>query len=176
MDSDQETGLQDAVRELVDTAAIRQVIVNFCRGWDRLDKELVLSCYPPRATDNHGIFRGEPSEFYDTWASPDGLRSNNHHLGQSNIQIQGETAVAETHCIATSVADSDVGPQARVHVVRYLDRFEKRAGVWKIAERFVAFDAELQMPGGIPTVPSEENLGLLGSEDRSVALFASAAR
>jgi SnoaL-like domain len=166
---------QSAVRDLVDQAAIRQVIVNFCRGWDRLDKELVLSCYHPGATDNHGIFRGEPSEFYDAWASPDGLRSNNHHLGQSNIRVDGETAVAETHCIATSVADGDDVPQARVHVVRYLDRFEKRGGAWKIAERFVAFDAELQSSGGIPTVPSEENLGRLGNQDRSVALFAALA-
>ncbi len=176
MSIDEQVALFDAMRELVDKDAIRQVIVDFCRGWDRLDKELVMSCYHPGATDNHGIFSGDPGEFYDTWATPAWLRSNNHTLGQSNIRIDGEMAVAETHCIATSVADEKEGAQARVHVVRYLDRFEKRSGTWKIAERFVVFDAELQMAGGIPTVPSEENLGRLGPEDRSCALFAVSAR
>jgi SnoaL-like protein len=169
--TDTTAALPAAVQELVDKEAIRQVMVDYCRGWDRLDRELVLSCYHREAVDNHGIFSGTPAGLYDAWAAPAQLLANHHLLGQMKIELDGDSARAETYCLATSVADMGDGPEARQHAVRYLDRFEKRDGAWKIASRFVAFDAELQLAGGVPTVPSEENLGRRDGEDRSHALF-----
>ena len=169
--SDTRTSVPGAVQEVLDKEAIRQVMMDYCRGWDRRDRELVLSCYHPDAVDNHGIYSGPPEGLYDAWAAPAVLLANHHQLGQMNIELDGDTAVAETYCLATSVAETDGGPQARQHAVRYLDRFEKRNDEWKIIDRFVAFDAELQIVGGIPTVPSERNLGRYDQEDYSHSLF-----
>jgi hypothetical protein len=35
------------VRELYDQQKIRDVVINYCRGVDRMDRDLFLSCYHP---------------------------------------------------------------------------------------------------------------------------------
>lgn len=50
--------IEAEVREQRDRSEIWQVLMNYCRGVDRLDRELLLSCYHPDATDDHGIFMG----------------------------------------------------------------------------------------------------------------------
>ncbi|WCB92098.1 hypothetical protein DSM104299_00783 [Baekduia alba] len=61
-------------------------------------------------------------------------------------------------------------------MTRYLDRFEKRDGEWTIADRVVAFDAQLNVPGGLPALAPEPNWGRRDETDASHALFASLKR
>ena len=50
---------------LEDDRQIRNVLYRYCRGVDRLDLELVRSCYGPEARDDHGAFKGTVDEFID---------------------------------------------------------------------------------------------------------------
>ena len=52
-------------RTLLDRQAIRDVVLRYCRGIDRLDLELVRDCYHPDATDEHGTFVGTRDEYVD---------------------------------------------------------------------------------------------------------------
>jgi hypothetical protein len=42
--------------------AIRQAALRYCRGVDRLDRELMLSAYHDGATDDHGVFNGPATD------------------------------------------------------------------------------------------------------------------
>lgn len=53
------------VRELKDRQEIWQCMTNYCRGVDRMDRELILTCYHPDAIDDHGAIAGDPAEFAD---------------------------------------------------------------------------------------------------------------
>ena len=44
------------IQALLDKQAIREVVLRYCRGIDRLDREMVRDCYWPEAIDEHGSF------------------------------------------------------------------------------------------------------------------------
>ena len=56
-----------ALQALLDERAIRNVVLRYCRGVDRLDEDLVRSCYHPDASDEHGSFSGDV-EAYIEWS------------------------------------------------------------------------------------------------------------
>src|SRR6266536_1210586 len=98
------TSIEAAVQEFLDKEAIRDVIIRLCRGSDRNLQELAESCYHPEAVDDHGIYNGPALEFFTATAeSRARTLAVHHHLGQMNIEIDGDTAVCETSCIATMV-------------------------------------------------------------------------
>jgi len=51
------------VQQLLDERAIREVLLRYCRGVDRLELDLVRDCYHPDAIDDHGSFRGGVDEY-----------------------------------------------------------------------------------------------------------------
>lgn len=127
---------------ILDEHAIRRVLLRYCRGIDRRDLELVRSCYWPEATDVHGPFSGTRDEFV-AWVERL-LRRHTmtmHHVGNMLVDVRGEAAEAETYCVAYHSGDP-VGDVRWNYVagVRYVDRFEKRSGEWRIADRMTAIE------------------------------------
>ena len=59
------TDLERRINDLGDRQAIRDCLASYCRAVDRMDRELLLSCYHPDALDDHGIFVGGPEAFAD---------------------------------------------------------------------------------------------------------------
>jgi hypothetical protein len=126
---------------LIDREKIRDCLARLSRGLDRREADLVSGCYWPDATDDHGVFVGSAAEFLN-WVVPGfpAMRLTLHTLGQSLIQLRGNTAVVETH--VTTYHRVDVNGQDRDIIVgsRYLDRMEQRAGEWRIAHRKMVYD------------------------------------
>ena len=58
---------QAQLAQLLAKQEITELLFRYCRGVDRLDMELVRSCYHPDATDSHGSFHGTVDE-YLTWS------------------------------------------------------------------------------------------------------------
>jgi hypothetical protein len=120
--------------EMLDRQDIMDVLVRYCRGMDRFDKELLLSCYHPDAIDDHGAFVGTPEEFFDYHHGWHAKYNTGHHHSISNttFELKGNTAHTETYWLFESMnADASMSLSGG----RYLDRFEKRNGQWKIAAR-----------------------------------------
>ena len=46
------------VRELKDRQEIYDCLMRYCRGIDRLDRDMLLSAYHPDAVDDHGVYVG----------------------------------------------------------------------------------------------------------------------
>lgn len=80
---------------------IADVIYRYARGIDRLDFDLVRSCYHPDAYDDHGSFRCSVEElitaaqsFLPKWTI------TQHFMGNMLIEIEGQRARAETYAVA----------------------------------------------------------------------------
>jgi hypothetical protein len=134
---------QQRLHQLVAEQDIRQIYMRYCRGIDRRQYELVRSCYHDDATDHHGDFYGGVDAFLEYVAA--GLPTYErtmHFLGNIHIEVRGTQARGEAYAIAFHrVAPRGDKPE-RDHVVglRYVDDFEQRDGVWRIAARVCVFD------------------------------------
>ncbi len=133
---------RDAVlRRLLDESEIRAVLARYTRAFDRMDYELARSCYHDDATDAHGGYNGDVDGFIDySLGLSEGIESKTHFLGQSIIELDGDTAWVETYCICLlRMRTTEEGEPAldRLANIRYVDIFERREGVWRIARRKV---------------------------------------
>ncbi len=136
--------LESMVQELYDRECIRDCVARYCRGVDRFDREMILSAFHPDAIDEHGKFVGNPQEFVD-WALDQHSKahlSHQHCMLNHRCEIDGDTAHAETYFMFVSM--NRQGTPLTMGGGRYVDRFEKRNGVWAIANRVCLRDwAEL---------------------------------
>lgn len=131
------------VDDLLAREEITDVVKALARGTDRLDRELMASCYHPDGTDDHNVFRGTGTEFaqwvVDTLPH---FQTTMHFIGPPRIRNDGDRAEVDTYCVAHHVSrPDDAGQQTDMVLgLRYVDRFERRDGRWLIAARVCAFD------------------------------------
>lgn len=132
----------DDLQRLLDEAAIQRALVRYCRGVDRGDEELIRSAYWPDATDDHGAYKGSAAEFasYVVRALNARALATQHGLGQVTIELSGTLAHVESYVVARHKAQRDGKLVLETFGGRYVDRFEKRAGEWRIASRQVLHD------------------------------------
>ena len=141
-----EPNLETMVREIYDRQKIRDVVINYCRGVDRMDRELLMSCYHPDAIDDHGFFVGGPEAFWE-WVSHyhgNAQIGHQHIVTNHSCDLNGDVAHTETYWMfaATDAKDYSLS----IGGGRYIDRMEKRNGEWRIAARKCVSEW-----GGIPT-------------------------
>lgn len=129
------------VRQITDREAIAQVIVRLARAIDRRDKVLLDDCFHPDATDDHGVFKGTAREFSD-WVMPQlaTYERTQHIIANQLIALDGDTASCESYFHAHHVMNSKQGCINIVVAGRYLDRLQRRNGIWRIAHRSVVYD------------------------------------
>jgi len=122
------------IRELKDRADIEACMLRYTRGVDRRDRELMLSAYWPEAYDEHGVAEGVAADFVDWAIGWHGEYQTRHHHGilNHNVELDGDAAHGETYYIFWG--ENKVGP-AQLSFGRYVDRYEKRGGEWRIAHR-----------------------------------------
>ncbi len=125
-----------ALDELLARREIEDVVLRYCRGIDRMDRELVRSCYHDGATDEHGSFSGDADAFID-WAFRLLARYSvtMHCVANVLVELRGAAAVSESYGVAFHRSDD---PRPELNLVtgfRFVDRFERRDGAWRIARR-----------------------------------------
>ena len=137
------------VEELLAREEIHDVIKCLARGTDRLDPELMASCYHPDGFDDHNAFRGSGTDFA-AWVLEvlSGFEETMHFVASPLIRLDGEVARVDTYCVAHHLSRPDAAGRASDMVMglRYVDRFERRDGVWLIAKRVCAFDWTYTVP------------------------------
>jgi hypothetical protein len=129
--------------EVVAREEIRDVVKRLARGTDRLDAELMASCYHPDGYDDHNAFRGSGTEFA-AWVCEvlPTFEATHHFIADPEIRLDADVAQVNTYCIAHHLRkESDM-----VLGLRYVDRFERRDGHWLIAKRVCAFDWSYVVP------------------------------
>jgi hypothetical protein len=136
------------LRQLIDRSKIHAVLVRYARGIDRRDALLVRSCFHHDAIEEHGTFSGPAAEFVD-FVMPrlSRFQMTTHNLCNMWIETKGPQAVAETYFFALHVFAEDLEDRKPDLLLtgRYIDRFEKRAGEWKISHRQLVCDYVRQL-------------------------------
>lgn len=130
------TDLSARMQIVVDKQEIYDLCGTYMRGLDRLEKDLVLSVFHDDATTDYGFFKGPPKDFceFAMTALSDHL-ANHHMIGQMNVDVEGDVAFGEIYFQAFHRI-VDEGQEKDLFISgRYVDRYEKRDGVWKIAFR-----------------------------------------
>lgn len=159
--------MDEALQRLIDKDAIRDVMARYARGVDRGDWDAVRETYHSDAYDDHGDYKGDLDGFIAFGRERTGGATQvMHFLGQSVIEFaSAEVAVVETYFFTAHTlgpegrkaygAANAAGPVQISQYGRYVDRVEKRDGVWRIANRIVVFEANRLMIGEVPPLKAE---------------------
>jgi hypothetical protein len=151
--------MNDHVQALLDKQSIYEVLVTYCRGVDRCDEDLIRSAFHDDSYDDHGYWKGPGHELAPFLA--DRLRKANsattHSLTNVLIEVDGDLARSEAHVHATLIRAGSDPAEVDVVGARYLDRFSRRAGTWRIEHRTVVLDWHTTevWPASAPAVPTD---------------------
>ncbi len=153
------TDAYSAIEQLLDREAIRECMYRYCRGIDRCDEAALSSAYWEDATDRHGAYSGSAAGFIDLALAK--LRKSErsvHIVSNLSITLRGDWAAVESYFQALQRDADSAGVQHEVFLAgRYVDRFEKRNGEWRIARRVVVYD--WIRPLGTPEGTEAERFG-----------------
>jgi len=151
-----------ALADLVARRDIEDVLTRYCRALDRADLAMMETVYWPDGTDIHGIFSGNAAEFVPFIIRE--IRNyfvmGTHCLLNISIEVDGDRAASESYLYSPCRVRSDMVPDilgeryaklcaglgidpGHEHFVmagRYLDKFERRNGEWRIFQRQVVMD------------------------------------
>ena len=129
------------LQALLDKQAIAELSYVYSRACDRMDRELLESVYWPDGTDDHGTFKGTAPEYVD-WVMGflEGWVSTHHDNTNILIELDGDTACGEVHWNGFYRYDLDGETYDHLAVGRYIDRYERRDGEWRILHRTCVSD------------------------------------
>ena len=130
--------MNDAIRELLDRNAIRDVLLRYARGVDRRDVDLVASCFLPGARYEGALGQGTIetalNALRERLARYEGTM---HFIGNQLIELHGDKARSETYAVAYHRRCVAGAPQLLSVGLRYVDDLVRSDGQWRIHCRFV---------------------------------------
>lgn len=130
------------IAEVAARQAITEVLHRYCRGMDRMDRELTLSCWHPGGTDEHApLYAGSAEGFVDwLWPVHAAMLGTRHVLTNIHIEVDGDRAVSESYWTVTLRVPRPEGVVDIFGGGRYLDRLECIRGVWAFRHRCSVHD------------------------------------
>ena len=128
--------MDQAIQTLLDKQAIYELSCRYMRGLDRLDAALLRSVFWDNAYCEYGFINGDASSFIEfaVGALKDHT-SNQHMIGNTLIDVEGEEAFGEVYFHAYHKVKTEAGVDDLIVAGRYLDRYERRGSIWKMAYR-----------------------------------------
>ncbi len=129
---------EDRLRHILDKDAIRDLVYSYLHAIDRREYGHMRLLYWEDARDEHGV---NPSgEVEDFISMIDRFYANaiaiQHHVTNLYIKVDGNYAEAEGYVININILPG----YKNLFGGRYLDKFEKRGGIWKFINRRLAAD------------------------------------
>lgn len=147
---------------------IMDVIHRYCHAVDRRRWSLMGSVFHPDATYKFFSIEGSWSDFVaQARALIDPIGVTHHQVSNITIRFDGDTAWSETYLRAFHQVPPDYPPWTVFSLPaggviliggRYVDRFERRNGEWRIAHRHGLLDwrqDHVEIDGGLCATPAE---------------------
>jgi len=170
---------------IADRMQIQDCMYRWCRAVDRLDYEGMRASFHPDAVDRHGAFDGDINGLVE-WirARHAAIPFSMHAVSNMLIEFAGpDRALVETYVrttqrypaearqaldqLAGGRAGSGEGAMDLLTCSRYVDRFERRDGEWKIALRTLVADWKqfVDVAAGQPKPPASQEVGRRNDDD-----------
>ncbi len=138
-------GLERSLRELLDKQAIREVCLIYARATERRDAEALATVFHDDAIYEHfqappARANGSAREFADKMvaemrAAP--IKVKGLMIPSTLVELEGDVAFAESLGLSLNPMEINGEQVTYLRTLRYLDRFERRDGEWRIAHRIV---------------------------------------
>jgi len=132
------------IEALLAKQEIRDVLSRYCRGLDRMDKEMAYSVWHKDGTAHYyDMFEGSGDGFVDwVWRSHEAMQCHSHQITNVLTKIDGEKAVSEAYVtvVLWTLPDAHGKQMETVGRGRYLDRWSKKEGRWAIDHRELVLD------------------------------------
>jgi len=150
-------GLLRRIDELESRATLRDLVTDYCLGFDNHDWDRFISIWHPDAVweigapfgtfkGHEGIHQAVFDVLYPVWRE-------SHHL-TSNLRLEFSDAdhangVCNVDCMGATTDDI-----VQMISATYTDDFERREGAWKIAKRHVVIHYFNPIPGAEMSAPA----------------------
>jgi len=147
------------IDQLESRHALRDLVSDYCHGFDKRDWDRFMAIWwedcvwdigPPFGSfaGHEGVTEAVKEILWPFWRET-------HHLS-TNLRIAFQdadhaTGVCDVDCTGASMED-----EAQMISATYTDRFERRGGVWKIAQRDVTMHYFNPIPGVVIAAPAAE--------------------
>ena len=142
------------IERLSSEAEISRLLHLYCHAADTVDRAAFRSVFHADSTHDHaGIFKGLSRDFCDfaLGVFEADVPVTQHHLSNILIELDGDRARSSCYFLAYHLVPASMSAEVmtghrrgrdEVYWVggRYLDRLERRRGVWKIAHRTAVHD------------------------------------
>jgi hypothetical protein len=138
------------VRRVADELDVARVMLNYARGLDRRQFELVWACFAPDAHVEGTSFSGPVATYLPTLlAGVETFGRTMHFVGNQLREVDGDQAHTESYAIAHHFHDEAGEQEALIMGVRYHDDLVRAPdGRWVITARHV--DADWRRYGATP--------------------------
>lgn len=146
----------ESIAYLLAKEAIRDKLICYCRGMDRVDHDLEDMVFAEGAPVDYGIyFQGTGQEFIE-WVNEchtTTTYATHHRIFNPLIVVEGEDrASSETYLHVTLRHHNEDGQLIdTTGYGRYLDKWVKQDGDWRISERIYKLDMGHDVPIDMPT-------------------------
>ena len=160
MDASSQEGLLARVAELESRNAIRDLVSDYCHGFDKRDygrflaiwwEDCVWDIGPPfgRFEGHDGIHAAIYDVLWPAWLETHHLTTN---LKIEFIDAHNASSICDVDCVGTLNDD----PQCQIVGASYYDQLQARQGEWRILERRVEIHYFNPVPGAILSRPETD--------------------
>jgi hypothetical protein len=155
-------GQKKHLQQLVDRTTIQDMLNQYFRGLDRSDPGMIKACFTTdvisnydgrsllrlsNAKEQHGIDALMSSLLTFKKHESGEWKITSHFMGNFHIEFTSDqTAITETYAIAHIVLPNEPNEPIMMRGLRYLDRWRKDAGEWRICERTHTLDWSYSVP------------------------------
>lgn len=151
---------------------ISEALLAYARGVDQVDLDLIRSVFHSGAIADYGrMFQGSAEEFaaFIGEVHPP-METHTHHLSNIYITVDGDRAGSEAYVNVRARMRGDEGEATDLtYFGRYVDTWERREGIWRIAHRRYLHSQDEMWPVRRELYPVS---GTRGSADPSYAVLA----
>lgn len=142
--------MNELMQEMLDHYLIKKLIGTYCHGLDRMDEIRATSIYAKDSWDEHGPYSSSGPEFiHGAMQRMKGgaTVTDSHILGQTLINIDGDTAGAETYFIFVGHSPREGEKDVLLQLGgRYVDILAREDGEWKVKKRTCVRDWSITLP------------------------------
>jgi hypothetical protein len=140
--------MDDAIETLLARQAVSDVVQRWARARDQGLWDDLARTFHPGGTIKVMWFDGAHDDFIKAVAArfAPGTGATKHFFSVSVVEVRGDKALSETPALLSQAGELHGTRFTGLSFLRFLDRFEKRGGEWRIAKRNGIYEADRFTP------------------------------